>query len=1231
MPLFKPRERKHKVLVRRKQSSAPTGTEDANAEQIIPKSQAEKEERKRQLHQELREGLPQASGKKRKRLDKYIDTKLRAEENRDLIKKLAAHQVDTSLLQSSKTLGRVNETKRERLSRTLAEQQAGVGDAQEQEAVLFQRRKHAQAEPEEHESDDVEFGDLHPEEEIDSSTNYTTNGNRSVILSAEEQPTTSFGAGLKRPFELDESGKPLIQKRKRRKVARKLTPESGSDSESVESELDESDSAEEDVEAWNGFSSASEDEPPGSVLDGPANESEESIETPDRSEDESEEEEEDEGEEDSQEEEDDEQRPARASAFRAWAEVQRNEALGFTPSAAPTATPTIQFRPRALSPDLLLHATTSQKPSHRPAAAISVPRSEDVQEARMKLPVVQKEQEIIETIHAHPITVICGDTGSGKSTQVPQMLLENGYGSQRALIGVTQPRRVAAVSVAARVGEELGSFGSTVSHQVRYDTSVSRETAIKFMTDGILLREIQQDFLLSKYSVVVIDEAHERSVNTDILIGMLSRIVALRQELADEKPGGNVKPLKMVIMSATLRVQDFTGNARLFRDGAPPIVQAEGRQYAVTIHFSRRTQRDYIAETVSKVARGHRKLPAGGMLIFLTGQQEISQVARELRSALGVSSNHQNNGTKARESAQDMPLEVEDMDSSVRDQFAEGRQGGFDSDGEDSDTEIRGLDNDDDEEFNLPAQETADAPRDVILKPYILPLYASLPTKEQMRVFQAPPEGCRLIILATNVAETSLTIPGIRYVFDGGRSKERKYDTDTGVQTFEIGWISKASAAQRAGRAGRTGPGHCWRLYSSAMYERDFDEHAIPEILRTPLESTVLSLKSMNIENVVNFPFPTAPDRQQLVVAEKLLMNLGAIDGKGRITQTGRDLTRYPLSPRYGKMLLLAQRNGILPWTIAVVAALAVGDLFMQENQLPQGVQKDSADGTDENTTESEQRHKAYGHAHWMLAQHDDHSDAIKLLTAVASYAEVVGQDTSRRCKDYFLREKAMDEVQQLRSQLQAIVDSQDRHGSSRQNALGLPSQKQRDMLKQIVAAGYLDQIAIRADLLKDESTGFSRKPRRAIEVPYRTLFPSSDVDKTLPYDEQELQRSVFVHPSSVLAHLSIAEMPGYVVYSHLSRAAPKAIDSDKLPRTRMHPLTSIGSKALAALAEGSPLLQIGKPLGKIEELAGGKRQCWVGLSLRGDVDSSGWPIGAWKVLQRREGADWVIETVIAR
>ncbi|KAF2084376.1 P-loop containing nucleoside triphosphate hydrolase protein [Saccharata proteae CBS 121410] len=1231
MPKFVPRQRKHKVLARqqREGTTNDVGVDgaDANAAEIMPASKTEREEKRRKLREELKAEKGKMSGKKQKRLDKYIDTKLKKEENLELIKKLALHKVDTSLFQSAKKLGRTTESRKEAVSRALQEKQAGI-DVEKNESIAKDLSRPEKKIDGGYHTDSDEEGEEKPEVITKKRAREEEPEEEVQGTKAETATATAFGSGLKKPLELDENGRPIIQRRKRAKVA----PTWKAPVKEI---------------AWDGFDS-NEDEDSDTDASGSGSDEEEDEDDSDEEGDEDEESSDEEGSSEEEESEDEEMddgaqkeaKKERSSAFKAWATQERNKALGFTPSSVIQDSGSLQipkpanFKPRAMEEDPLPPELATKTPtdSSRKAYSVSVERPPEVQEGRMALPVVAEEQKIMEAIHNNDVVVVWGATGSGKTTQVPQFLFESGYGDRNGptpgMIGVTQPRRVAAVSMAKRVAQELGSAGSRVGHQIRFDTSAGENTAVKFMTDGILLREIAQDISLPQYSAIVIDEAHERSVNTDILIGMMSRIVDLRRNLMAEDP--KVKPLKLVIMSATLRISDFTQNARLFRHGAPPLLQAEGRQYPVTVHFSRRTRMDYLEEAFSKIKRGHKKLPPGGMLVFLTGQNEITNLARGLRQAFPSTQGAEVKAPPVRISAADAPVEAEDLE--IGD---DGPAGEDYDDGSDSDSEIHGMSDEDDEEFDIGEdQEDAAGP----LKVHVLPLYSQLPTKQQMRVFEPPPDGSRLIVLATNVAETSLTIPGIRYVFDCGRSKERKYDQTTGVQSFEVGWISKASAEQRAGRAGRTGPGHCYRFYSSAVYERDFLQYTEPEILRAPIEGLVLQLKSMGIHKVVNYPFPTPPDRQNLAKAEKLLTYLGAIDDDGKITKMGRQLSVYPLSPRFARMLVVGQNHNLTAYIIALVSALAVPDLFTPENQLNISAPPPTEDGirtiTDNREEEArEKRRKAYNTAHGTLAQFDRQSDASKLLAALCAFAAETKKTSEDFAEQWFLRLKALQEATQLRQQLSNIVRKENPSAlpNADVKALKPPSKDQIAKLNYIVAAGFVDQVAIRADL-SPSPPGMARKPRRAIDVPYITLFPSSERQR-FSAEEDEMSKFVFIHPSSVLAHQSPTNLPQYIIYSHLQRAAPSTIGSSA-GKVRMHALTPVTGTQLAALAKGTPLLEYGKPVGKIVEKegeGGRERECFVVPSLVGERGGLGWPLPAKKVVQRREGGKgWVVKEILS-
>ena len=1123
------------------------------------------------------------------------DKKLRKEENLDFIKKLANAKVDTSLLQSSRSLGE-KKRKHELPSQARDKDQAS-SDYGSSRAKPFDNQ--------DEENDSSSFSDM----------------SDNVVL-VDKLPRKSqipaLGSGLKRSLNTNHNGTPSIKKRQRISKAKPAflsgveLPWDGFDSEDISNHpsstlsspkssiRSETESGEDSLEDSDDVLTSDAPEPPSSEED--ANDSEK------------------------------EERKERSSAFKAWATQQLHESLGFTPSSAAVDSPedpapsnVTDLRQPALRPrppeadPLPPELEVSSNVLERQVYPVVVTRSAEIQEIRLGLPVVAEEQKIMEAIHNNPTVVIWGTTGSGKTTQVPQFLFEAGYGSTDSpnpgMIGVTQPRRVAAVSMANRVAQELGQARDMVSYQIRFDSSVSAKTAIKFMTDGILIREIANDFALRKYSVIIIDEAHERSANTDILIGMVSRIVDLRTSMSKEDP--KIKPLKMVVMSATLRVTDFLNNPNLFRNGSPPLIQAEGRQYPVTHHFARRTQRDYLEETFVKVSKGHRKLPPGGMLVFLTGQNEITTLAKRLRAAFTNTQGSRTVGQGAHSTPSEAPVETEDLNVGNSQYETEGFE---EDDFADDDST---MEHEEDNEFNL--EDTTPASSTV----HILPLYSQLQTKDQLRVFEPPPPNSRMIVLATNVAETSLTIPGVRYVFDTGRAKERKYDRLTGVQSFEVGWISKASASQRAGRAGRTGPGHCYRLYSSAVYERDFPEHAEPEILRMPVEGVVLQLKSMDLQHVVNFPFPTPPDRQSLAKAEQLLRYLGAISSEGKVTSVGRELSNYPLSPRFSKMLTIGHQHGCLPYTIALVAALATPNLFIPEAQLFPSESTESIFDNDQDNQADKARskvHSAYNHAHHLFSRHSSTSDALKALTALCAYAYAPSREDF--CNDMFLSPKAIAEASNLSSQLMAVVrNNTSNFLPSDLTKLPSPSKTQISVLQQITAAAFIDQIAI-LHSAHPSPPDLPRKPSRAIDVPYVPLFPITSGRKKADADIIDI--AVFIHPSSVLAHLPVKELPTYIVYAHLQRGTPSTIEGSKKPRTRMHALGVVSGKQISGLARDTPLLVYGKPIGKIEEVAGGMRRCWVVPSLVGERGGTGWPLPAQKVLQKKDkGGEWAIEKIL--
>jgi len=463
-----------------------------------------------------------------------------------------------------------------------------------------------------------------------------------------------------------------------------------------------------------------------------------------------------------------------------------------------------------------------------------------------ELPISGAVEEIRAALDAHQVVIVAGETGSGKTTQLPKICLAAG----RRRIGHTQPRRIAARTVAARIADELGvELGSTVGYQVRFTRQAGRQTAIKLMTDGILLAEISHDRDLRAYDTIIVDEAHERSLNIDFLLGYLKQLLPRRRDL------------KVIVTSATIDTQRFSEHF-----GGAPIIEVSGRTYPVDVVYEPPTDPD--ADQVDGIVDAVRTLHAlgdGDVLVFLSGEREIRDTADALRAA-----------------------------------------------------ELRDLE--------------------------VLPLYARLSAAEQQRVF-TPHRGTR-VVLATNVAETSLTVPGIRYVVDPGFARISRYSARTKVQRLPIEPISQASANQRAGRCGRLGPGVCIRLYS----EEDFasrPEFTEPEILRTNLASVILQMADARLGPIERFPFVERPDSRQIADGLRLLQELGALEDRKprppgaparldatrhddagvRLTPTGRLLARMPVDPRLGRMLVEAGRRGVLKQATAVVAALAIPDV----------------------------------------------------------------------------------------------------------------------------------------------------------------------------------------------------------------------------------------------------------------------------------------------------------------
>lgn len=802
-------------------------------------------------------------------------------------------------------------------------------------------------------------------------------------------------------------------------------------------------------------------------------------------------------------------------------------------------------------------ATIKQMP---PSVHIPVFRTEEIIEQRSTLPVVREEQPIMEAINncTRTCVLISGETGSGKTTQLPQFLWEAGYGhSEGSCFGregcvlVTEPRRVAAVAMAKRVAEELNVvFGDEVCYHVRYDNNMSENCKIKFATEGLILKEIQSDFLLSRYSVVVVDEAHERSVSCDLLIGLLSRIVPLRNEMFTEQlelHGGDIrktsiKPLRLIIMSATLQVADFRDNRKLF-PSLPPLLQVEARRYPVVNHFARKTElKDYVVEAFRKVRQIHKKLPPGGVLVFLSTQREIENLCDLLQThyaqnRIEYSASSYNKHQLVRTNANEEDSDSEENEERVKDEY------GLEVGDYDLEQKGGGINVKDDEESlrldrsNDPGRETSDAVESdddevngCLNTLHVLPLYALLDPKKQQEVFRPVPQGKRLCVVATNVAETSLTIPNIKYVVDTGRAKIKVMDAETKASLFRIDWISQASSEQRSGRAGRMGPGHCYRLYSTAVFANVMTKHTIAEILRSPLDSVVLLMKQIGIEHVTSFPFPSSPPQSEVYDALTHLSVIGALEKQSfNITPLGRSVVKLPVPPRFARAIIEALEckcsQRMLHIVCAVVATISVSTtVFTAEGNRLKGLKK-------ENCKDNEQ-------ALVIKALLNSGSDLVTVTNAFAAYYA-----TPHKCAFLCLNSKSMREVKMLFDQLCFLVqqirigknaaDMEDDVADSANtteriiprlsDASSLFSgnfkikREEELQVRQLFIPGLLDQVARRATVHECRLMGVQYNDKKASKAPYLLLQSNS---------------IAFIHPTSSVSNTS--PPPEYITFCFL-------------------------------------------------------------------------------------------------
>ncbi|ROV95065.1 hypothetical protein VSDG_05850 [Cytospora chrysosperma] len=545
-------------------------------------------------------------------------------------------------------------------------------------------------------------------------------------------------------------------------------------------------------------------------------------------------------------------------------------------------------------------------------------------DGRKNLPVHKHRQEFLDIYHNTQIMVFVGETGSGKTTQIPQYVLYDELPQFTGkLIACTQPRRVAATSVAQRVADELDvKLGEEVGYSVRFDNCTSDKTLLKYMTDGQLLRECMHDNDMTRYSTIIIDEAHERTLATDILMALLKEISQRR------------KDFKIIIMSATLDAQKFQ---KYFFDA--PLLAVPGRTHPVQLFYTPEAERDYIEASIRTVLQIHATEDEGDILLFLTGEEEIEDACRRIR------------------------LEADEM-----------------------------------------LRESDVGPM------ACYPLYGTLPPHQQQRIFDKAPAPLkpggrpgRKVIIATNIAETSLTIDGIVYVVDPGFSKQKIYNPRIRVESLLVSPISKASAQQRAGRAGRTRPGKCFRLYTEAAFKKELIEQTYPEILRSNLSNTILQLKRLGVQDLVHFDLLDPPAPETMMRALEELNFLAALDDEGELTPLGSLASEFPLDPQLAVMLISSPEFYASNEILSIVSLLSVPAPWVRPNT-------------------------ARKRADEMKAQfaHPD-GDHLTLLNLYHAFKGELnkGTDVKAWCHEHFCSLRHLQSADNVRAQLKRIMESQ--------------------------------------------------------------------------------------------------------------------------------------------------------------------------------------------------------------
>ncbi|KAJ5546912.1 hypothetical protein N7494_004497 [Penicillium frequentans] len=581
------------------------------------------------------------------------------------------------------------------------------------------------------------------------------------------------------------------------------------------------------------------------------------------------------------------------------------------------------------------------------------------------LPIARHKASLLYLIETYPVTIVVGQTGSGKTTQLPQYLDQAGWCEDGKVIAVTQPRRVAATTVATRVAEEMHcKVGEEVGYSIRFEDLTSAATRVKFLTDGMLLREALVDPLLSRYSVIMVDEAHERSLSTDVLLGVLKKILKKRPEL------------RVIISSATLQAEEFLKffAGEEYQPDAEPadlggkvgrIISIEGRMYPVDTLFLENPAEDYVERAVKTVFDIHTQEAEGDVLIFLTGREEIDR-AIQLISERAASLHPKSPSLLS------------------------------------------------------------------------LPLYAGLTTEQQMYVFEPAPENTRKVIVSTNIAEASVTIDGIVYVIDCGFAKLRAYNPSSGIETLTAVPISKASATQRAGRAGRTRPGKCFRLYTQQTYGQ-LPEATVPEIQRANLAPIVMQLKALGIDNIVRFDFLTSPPAELVIRAFELLFSLGAVDDHAKLTKPlGMRMAELAVDPMMAKVLLAAPAFKCLSEMLSIAAMVSLqGTVWVQH---------------------SDNKKAAESHRRKFAVEEGDHLTYLNVYQAFVTK----GKKDSKWCRDNLLNYRALLRAVSVRGQLKRYLErfgiQVDETLSSHQQTVD-PS-RQPEQIQRCLTTGYFAHAA---------------------------------------------------------------------------------------------------------------------------------------------------------------------------